>query len=438
MTALFREALLLLRSRTAVVALVFLAAFSGLSVVSGLQEVSRQQAAIARVIDLQMRDAEAVKIYAGQDAGSAAYYRFHATWDTPSPLAFAALGQRDVSPTILRIRALALEGQIYENEAGNPELALPGRLDFAFVLIYLAPLVLIALLHDLWSSEREAGRLASLQAMPGARWSIWGARAIGRSGLVAAVLLLPFLAGAVYSGAGLLETVAASAIIIALVGFWSGLALFVAVRGQRSAANAATLAAVWFVLTLIAPAGANLAINAATPVPQGATLVRENREAVHDAWDTDRNATLARFYQTHPEWAGSSPVSIAFDWKWYYAFQQLGDEHVAEMSREYRESVAERERRAGLASLLLPPIALQRALHRLANTDITAQLAYQDRVRAFHKRLRSFYYPYLFRGIPFTPVDFDKAPQFDPEPAMAVAPTATKARADSGETTGAR
>lgn len=415
MRALIRETALLFRSRTAVAALIFLTVFSGLSVLSGLQEVSRQQAAIARVIDLQARDAQAVRVYAGEDAGSAAYYRFHATWDAPSPLAFAALGQRDVSPTILRIRALALEGQIYENEAGNPELALPGRLDFAFVLIYLAPLVLIALLHDLWSSEREAGRLASLRSMPGAKWTIWGARALGRSGLVAAALIGPFLAGAVYSRAGLVETLAASAIIVALVAFWSGLALFVAARGQRSATNAATLAAIWFVLTLIAPAGANLAINAATPVPQGAALVRENREAVHDAWDTDRNPTLARFYRTHPEWAGSPPVGIAFDWKWYFAFQQLGDEQVADTSRDYRNSVAERERRAGLASLLLPPIALQRALHRLANSDITAQLAYQERVRAFHKRLRSFYYPYLFKGIPFTPTDFDKAPQFDPD-----------------------
>jgi hypothetical protein len=96
--------------------------------------------------------------------------------------------------------------------------------------------------------------------------------------------------------------------------------------------------------------------------------VRENREAVHDAWDLDRNATLTRFYQSHPEWAGSAPVGIAFDWKWYYAFQQLGDERVATMSRAYRAGVALREQRAGLVSWALPPIAIQRGLHRLANS----------------------------------------------------------------------
>ena len=414
MRAIFREASFLLRSGTALAAFLLLAALTSVSVAIGLRDVAVQEAAIERMIALQAEDALAVKKHAGNDAGAAAYYRFHATWDAPAPLAFAALGQRDVSPTMLRVRALALEAQIYESEAGNPELALPGRFDFAFVLIYLAPLVLIALLHDLWSSEREAGRLASLQAMPFARWRVWSARALVRSALVAVALLIPFLVGATSRSASATEIAQSVGLILALVAFWTAAALVVAARGARSAANAATLAALWFALTLIAPAAANLAINAATPIPQGAALVRENREAVHDAWDLDRNATLTRFYQSHPEWAGSAPVGIAFDWKWYYAFQQLGDERVATMSRAYRAGVALREQRAGLVSWALPPIAIQRGLHRLANTDVSAQLAYQDRVRAFHDRLRRFYYPYLFDGTPFTPAQFDTAPEYAP------------------------
>lgn len=412
MRAVFREALFLVRSRTAMAAFMVLTAIASVSVAIGLRDIAGQEAAIERMIALQAEDARAVREHAGEDAGSAAYYRFHATWDEPAPLAFAALGQRDISATMLRVRALALEGQIYESEAGNPELVLTGRFDFAFVLIYLAPLVLIALLHDLWSSEREAGRLSSLQAMPGAAWRVWCARALVRSVLVAAALIGPFLVGVAVRQASATETALFVGLILALVGFWTVVALIIAAAGSRSAANAATLAALWFVVTLVAPAGANLAINAATPIPQGAALVRENREAVHDGWDLDRNATLARFYETHPEWAGSAPVGISFDWKWYYAFQQLGDEHVADMSRAYRAGVAERERRAGLASWALPPIAIQRGLHRIANTDIAAQIAYQDRIRAFHERLRRFYYPYLFQGIAFTPTDFDRAPEF--------------------------
>ena len=46
----------------------------------------------------------------------------------------------------------------------NPELALPGRFDFSFVLVFLAPLFVIALFHDLTSAERESGRWRTLAA----------------------------------------------------------------------------------------------------------------------------------------------------------------------------------------------------------------------------------------------------------------------------------
>jgi ABC-2 type transport system permease protein len=44
---------------------------------------------------------------------------------------------------------------------------------------------------------------------------------------------------------------------------------------------------------------------------------------------------------------------------------------------------------------------------------MAAQSAYQDRIRAYHTRLRTYYYPYLFMAKPFTPADFDAAPAFD-------------------------
>jgi ABC-2 type transport system permease protein len=112
MSALIWEVAFSLRSRTVLAALSILFALTTLSVGLGLQEVARQEASIDRMIALQKADAEAIKRFASDDPGSAAYYRFHATWDAPSPLAFAALGQRDVSPTLLRVRALAIEGQL--------------------------------------------------------------------------------------------------------------------------------------------------------------------------------------------------------------------------------------------------------------------------------------------------------------------------------------
>ena len=130
------ELRLLLRQRIAVPTLVLVLFLSAAAVWAGMAEVARQHDIIARIKPQQVEDVNAVRSWASKDgdAGNAAYYTFHATWDAPSPLAFAALGQRDVAPFVLRVRALALESQINEGENYNAEMALPGRFDWAFVL----------------------------------------------------------------------------------------------------------------------------------------------------------------------------------------------------------------------------------------------------------------------------------------------------------------
>ena len=65
---------------------------SALAVASGTSEIERQRQTIARLAALQGQDlaAKASAVLRGYDAGSAAYYTFHSTWDPPAPAAFLA------------------------------------------------------------------------------------------------------------------------------------------------------------------------------------------------------------------------------------------------------------------------------------------------------------------------------------------------------------
>lgn len=408
------ELRLLLRARLTVVALVLLAALTVAAVVAGMAEVHRQRAAIAAIPAAQAEDIGAVVDYVdrSKDAGSAAYYSFHPTWDAPAPLAFAALGMRDVSPYILRVRALGLEAQIYDGDVFNPELALPGRFDFAFVLVFLAPLFVITLFHDLHSGEREAGRLRTLEALPRGGARLMRRRTRLRFGLLWAALAIPFLIGTVLSGVGALPIVIVLAAIAAYLLFWIAVAALVGRLRWSSVANAATLAAVWLVLVLVVPTLANVAINRAIPVNQGAEIALAQREAVNGAWDIPREDTMRRFYAKHPQWADSPPLGPEFHYKWYLAFHQNGDESVADRVRTYRQGLERRDAAGRALGWVLPSVGVQALLTRLAHTDLTAQLAYQDRIRDFHARLRSFYYDYLFRDLPFGKADFERAPKF--------------------------
>lgn len=416
MTSLWRHELrLFLRQRIAIPALALMALLSIASIWAGMAEIQRQYETIARIQPQQAADVAAIEkwVSVDGDAGNAAYYTFHATWDAPSALAFAAIGQRDVAPYILRIRALGLEAQLYESETYNAELALPGRFDWAFVLTYLAPLFVIVLLHDLKSGEREAGRISLLAAMARNQRALWRRRIALRIGSLLIVLLIPFLIGAALSGAApgsmLIFAFTAAAYIL----FWAFLCLWVGSRSWTSVTNAAALAASWLVLTLILPALANLAINSAIPVRQGVELTLEQREKIHGGWDKPKDETMQAFFKVHPEWKDTKPVEGGFHWKWYYAFQHLGDLAAAPLAKAYREGLEARDRWTGRAGFVLPAVGVQTILHRIARTDINAGLSYQDRTRRFHDRLRRFYYPYVFNEVPFRETDFADAPQWE-------------------------
>lgn len=422
MSLLQVELRLVVRSRLAVASLGLLFILSALAIWSGLANVSRAERTIARVEAAQQQDFAQVADTYGKpdgDPGYAAYYTFLLTSDRPGPLAFAAIGQRDVQPNVLRIRALGLQQQLYESEAINAELALPGAFDFAFVAIYLAPLVAIALAHDLVSGEREAGRLRLLMSMPGSTGLVWRRRAGLRYALVLAALLVPLAIALLAIGAPVFGGLGMIAVASVYVAFWFALCLIVGARIQASATSAAALVGCWIALTLLLPTLANAAITRAVPVGKGIDLTLAQRELVHHGWDTPKEDTFRAFLATHPQYRGQEAFEGRFHWKWYYAIHQVADQAVAPQVAQYRASLAAREEWTKRVGYVLPGVAAQVMLHRLADTDLTAQLSYQDSIAAFHARVRNFHYPYLFADRPSTRADFDRLPVYQPRTATA-------------------
>ena len=258
--------------------------------------------------------------------------------------------------------------------------------------------------------------------MSGAGRRLWLRRAGLRVGLAFACLVLPVLAGGLSSGTAMTALATALLVTAAYLAFWSGLALIVATRSESSAANATALMVCWVMLTLVLPTIANAALTRAVPVHQGVELMLAQRQAVHGAWDLPPEATMEKFFRTHPEWKHTAPLPSRFHWKWYYAFQQLGDESVSPQVVGYRQGLLARQRWTAALGWVLPGVGVQAALHRQADTDLQAQLAYQDRISNFHAQLRAYYYPYLFNEVRFGPRDFAAQPRFNPPARSAETP----------------
>lgn len=411
--ALRREAAFLARERPVWAWWLVVLCLAVLAVVSGLAEVRQQQATIARLLAADRADRQAV-LQAQKDWGSAAYHAFHLTYAPPSDFAFAALGRRDDTAWKHRVRLLALEGQIHERDAGHPVLALVGRFDFAFFAAFVLPLVLIVLLHDLRAAERAAGRHDLLVATAGRAAPLWRLRAGLRAAGVFVAAAVPLLVAGALHGTALPTLGAACALLLAYVLFWTLLCAAVAAWSQAGEVILATLLALWILLGAVIPAAGRVAIDRAVPLPSGAELMLTQREAVNDAWDLPKAVTMSAFIERHPEWAGQAAVTRPFEWKWYYAFQQVGDQKAQALSEAYTVGRLARDRWAGRLALAAPPVLLQRALQALAGTDLRASLAYEARVRDFHAALRAWHYPKLFGEQPFDPAALEALPTFTP------------------------
>jgi len=420
-TDLKREANFVFGHRQIKLTLLVVFLLSAVSLWSGYAEMQEQQATIERLLEKDQIEREAV-ITHQSSYGMVAYYAFHLTYAPPSPLAFAAVGERDVFPWKHRIRMLALEGQIYESDTDNPELAFLGRFDFAFVTSVLLPLFIILLLYDLKAKEREARRFDLLNVTARNAHAIWTARVIVTLVPLALVTLVPFVVFGLFNGASISSISTVCAIVIGNIAIWSAIVLVIGAAKRFANFSATHLASimlgVWLVTTVVVPVTAHSVINAVVETPEGGDIVLTQREAVNSAWDKPVEDMWAAFIATHPQWADFTTFDperdTSFNWKWYYAFRQVGDQTASDLSKAYQAATLQRDTIASYVALLSPSLLTQRLLSSAADTNVSAMVGYENDVRAFHQALRKFYYYHLFKDPEFYQESFEALPKFTP------------------------
>ncbi|MEO1573326.1 MAG: DUF3526 domain-containing protein [Pseudomonadota bacterium] len=413
MTELSREWRFALREKTLRNAVIAAFVLATLAVASGLVSAGQQRSELGELVERVTADRK-LALSGQSDPGGSAYYSFHLTFSPPPPLAFAAEGVRSVLPWKHRIRMLALEGQIYESDPGNLELSAFGALDYAFVVATLLPLLLLIMLHDLWASERRAGRLELLLATSPSGDGVLFRRAAVRGAMICAAVLLPFVLGAAWSGAAMASTGLIALVVLGHALVWMLISTLVARRVKAGPTVLATLLGVWLVSIVAVPAVGKLVAERSVEVPAGGELLLLQRETVNDAWDLSKSETMDAFVAANPQWAPYVQVSRPFEWKWYYAFQWLGDARSAAMSAQLRDGVAKRDSVMGIVALFSPTLLTERLVTRVAGTDIHSYLAYEQCVRDFHASLQSFFYPLLFEAEAFSDSAMAGLPNYEP------------------------
>jgi len=312
----------------------------------------------------------------------------------------------------LKVTIRALQEQLYNAEFGNPLLAAFGNFDLAFVIVVLAPLLVIALTFNVLSGEQELGTWDLVRSQPRHPLGVLGLKfALRAAAAWLPLLLLQVTATIAFDLPLDARWLTIAAGTLAYVLFWVLAAVAVAAWRRSSDANILALLGVWIVCTVLGPALINVAAAARYPLPEALELTVLARQGYHSAWDRPLVETMERFYQRYPEWRKVAIPADTYSNGWYYAMQQRGDELARPAAESYRRTLQERERWVNAASRWFPPAVLQRLLTGVARTDLDAYLAYLDSVAAYHERVKQHFLPVIFSDATVAEVDWAAAPR---------------------------
>lgn len=416
------ELILLLRQRSILVLLLLNLILTGFSLFNGWQNISHIQAQISHAKQEEsLRKQDYLAQHSQHDSlevGEVGYYVFHNVYHTPTEWSFIALGNRLVTPYVQRIRMLGLQGQLYDGESHHPEYVMLGGFDYAFWLVFFAPLLCIALLHDLKASEHQAQRLLFLQSLTAQPTRFWQQRVAARWLLIAVTFTVPVLGFAAIHSLSVAPLLRVLAITLLYTLLWTAICAAFSLRARALNANfnALVLTSFWLLSCIVLPNLAQLWLHHRYPVQDGSQIALQHRQAVHGAWDLPKTDTLTPFYALYPQWQDSAPVTDRFHWKWYYAFQHMADVKLAPQVAAREQALRQRDQSTGMLSYFLPPVWVQRSLENIAQSNVSELLAHRQRITAFHTRLRHDAYPYLFEEKPFTTESFRQLPGFEETP----------------------
>ena len=397
------------RSKEVATSLMLVFGLGLLSIGIGYKQLALQKEEIAEVAQHQKEHFTRQVELHNEDLGLLLYYTKFAFIHSLSPLGGLSVGQSDLNPTVKQLTIKTFEAQRFDTDLVNPSSLHAGNLDLAFVILFLFPLLVIVLTFNLIAEETESGtwKLVAVQAK--STFGFVFSKLLVRMCLLYLLLFLLLLVAKLALQIPLNEHFLTVILLSSLyLLFWFILSFFVICFKQSSGYNALILLSAWLVLLLLLPAGVNAYITGKYPVPEAMSTAIAQRDGYHVKWDTDKRETIEKFYQHYPQFESFGYPTEGFNWLWYYAMQQMGDDDSSAQQEALDKKINLREKTSALIAQWIPNLHLQLTLNQLAGTSMRQHMDYLNEAEAYHERLRLFFYPKVFEELHADTIDWSK------------------------------
>lgn len=390
-----------IRSRSVIIALALFLLTGIISILIGKQFLEKQQASIEAVTHLQQEQIERNVEYIPDQFGLLMYYLRFAYINKPDPAASLAIGQQDVNSSIQYLTIRGLEGQRYDTGLYNPRNQLIGNMDLSFVILFLFPLLIIAFNFNVLSQESEHGTWSLVKVQVARPLTFIFQKLSIRLIVVLTLLFVLLFLAVLIIGLPVSERLLAYTVTAVLyILFWFAVSFLVIALRCSSSISALLLLSAWILLCLLVPAIINNYLTVRYPVKEAYSTFIKQRDGYHTKWDENTDSTMQAFFKHYPQFRHYTWNSPKFNYMWYYAMQQMGDDESAPDSKAMRRKLQQRQQSAGTAALFFPPMHAQLQFTGIAGTGLERYLEYLDSTTVFHENTKLYFYPKIFSDSP--------------------------------------
>ncbi len=337
----------------------------------------------------------------------------------PAPLAAVSIGQSDIYPFSTSVNLMTEKNDLFqEYEQDNPLTLLTGKFDLAFVLVFIFPLLILALAYNLLSAERENGTLSLTMANAAVSVKkIVAGKVLSRLSVVLSLAIGFSLIGLLLSGIDITaaENLSRVALFVAAIicyaMFWFAVAVMVNAVGFSSAANATIVGGVWVMVSVIAPSFLNLAATTLHPVPSRLEFISKIREADNQT-RSEGEKFLKSYYADHPELAPPDGLTQSQASQRFYAIRQERQKRLMPEVEQFDRQLAAQQALVARYRILSPAVVMQETLNDIAGTSTARQRYYVAQIRETIGALQDFLVPKLMRREVLRAADYDQIPRF--------------------------
>lgn len=333
----------------------------------------------------------------------------------PTKLSFINIGESDITPNYYKLGLYKKTTLYHEAEIENASILYNGHFDISFVIVFVLPLLIIALTYNITSFDKEHGTLGILLS------GIVGFRKIISIRYAIRVLLL-YLATIVLFSLGVLFTgkfdvfLEKSFWILLFITFvytlfWAALSYFVTSFQRSSGFNASVLVVLWVLLVVLLPGIIKEVSSKIHTMPSRIDMIAKKRE-VTDSIRNKSNDALNQFLEDHPDLVPNTGVDNSLKNSiTRYSVDVAVNDVLKPLEKVFDEQLSKQEEMIESYRFLSPVIMMQKMMDYTSGSSKERYTEFTKQLESFREEYRAFFAKRIFSASKFKSEEYDIIPK---------------------------